>query len=558
MSSGFPHITISVAHSKERPDATGDLNALSVGMGFIQAWIFTTMFGTKAVFSPNNPAAAIPALSDVDASIILNTYVASALIGLLFIGLTNQTFLRFYVGKKALIMATALGCVGTLLVMASCYGGAVPAVLAGILMGSSTSLMITLWGTAYARYEFITIILNSIAAIVIGVVVYLALTCWVLSPFSGVLASLLPIVSSLLLWRLTPIPYYRRQEIPIFHPLDVKKAAFLLRFGIPTLIFGFSLGIMRDVCLMEVLPTATIGGQLMAGAAAFLAVVLVVCAMILARDESHWDMIFRLLVPFIAIAIAFLPHLLGDFALLSRFAVLCGFICFEALMWIFFADLSQEFRLSPIYVFGLGRAFLMIGAVLSMAVVDFPLTNAFSIEFMSPEMAIGIMLALVVAYCMLPRQREMRSITSPLSNKDEQRIYAELQSTIVAQQIARTLAEADAEGASDEEPSEERAEDQQSKTDESVRKGRFHMKCEEIADRYLLSRRETEVMFLLAKGHNAAYIQDKLCISKSTAKTHINHIYRKLDIHTQQELLNMVEEGNEGAVIQSVFIKPRK
>ena len=48
-------------------------------------------------------------------------------------------------------------------------------------------------------------------------------------------------------------------------------------------------------------------------------------------------------------------------------------------------------------------------------------------------------------------------------------------------------------------------------------------------------------MFLLAKGHNAAFIQEKLCISKSTAKTHISHIYRKLDIHNQQELLAMVD-----------------
>ena len=52
-------------------------------------------------------------------------------------------------------------------------------------------------------------------------------------------------------------------------------------------------------------------------------------------------------------------------------------------------------------------------------------------------------------------------------------------------------------------------------------------------------------MFLLAKGHNAAYIQDKLCISKSTSKTHISHIYRKLDIHSQQELLSMVEEARD-------------
>jgi len=54
-------------------------------------------------------------------------------------------------------------------------------------------------------------------------------------------------------------------------------------------------------------------------------------------------------------------------------------------------------------------------------------------------------------------------------------------------------------------------------------------------------------MFLLAKGHNAAFIQDQLCISKSTAKTHINHIYRKLDIHTQQELLSMVEAAKREA-----------
>lgn len=52
-------------------------------------------------------------------------------------------------------------------------------------------------------------------------------------------------------------------------------------------------------------------------------------------------------------------------------------------------------------------------------------------------------------------------------------------------------------------------------------------------------------MFMLAKGYNAAYIQDQLYISKSTAKTHISHIYRKLNIHNQQELLAMIGEGRE-------------
>lgn len=71
--------------------------------------------------------------------------------------------------------------------------------------------------------------------------------------------------------------------------------------------------------------------------------------------------------------------------------------------------------------------------------------------------------------------------------------------------------------------------------------GRFRGKCETVANTYLLSQRETEILFLLAKGNNAAYIQDKLFISEGTAKTHIRHIYRKLDVHSQQELMRMVE-----------------
>ncbi|MFQ9179510.1 MAG: response regulator transcription factor [Eggerthella lenta] len=62
-----------------------------------------------------------------------------------------------------------------------------------------------------------------------------------------------------------------------------------------------------------------------------------------------------------------------------------------------------------------------------------------------------------------------------------------------------------------------------------------------MANTYLLSRRETEIMFFLAKGHNAAYIQEKLYISEGTAKTHIRHVYKKTNVHSQQELMRLVE-----------------
>lgn len=69
----------------------------------------------------------------------------------------------------------------------------------------------------------------------------------------------------------------------------------------------------------------------------------------------------------------------------------------------------------------------------------------------------------------------------------------------------------------------------------------FKLKCSSVAERYLLSRKETEVLFLLARGHNSAYIQKMLYISAGTANTHMRHIYRKLDVHSQQELIETVE-----------------
>lgn len=53
---------------------------------------------------------------------------------------------------------------------------------------------------------------------------------------------------------------------------------------------------------------------------------------------------------------------------------------------------------------------------------------------------------------------------------------------------------------------------------------------------------ETEVLNLFAHGYPPVYITEKLVISESTARTHANHIYRKLDINTCEELLTLVDE----------------
>lgn len=69
-------------------------------------------------------------------------------------------------------------------------------------------------------------------------------------------------------------------------------------------------------------------------------------------------------------------------------------------------------------------------------------------------------------------------------------------------------------------------------------------KCLVVAEAYGLTNREKEVVILLAAGYNRKYICEKLVISEGTARTHIKHIYRKLDIHSKEELLELIHAQN--------------
>lgn len=61
-----------------------------------------------------------------------------------------------------------------------------------------------------------------------------------------------------------------------------------------------------------------------------------------------------------------------------------------------------------------------------------------------------------------------------------------------------------------------------------------------LAREHKLTPRETEVFGLLAHGRSIPYVRDALIISRDTAATHAKHIYAKLDVHSRQELIDLV------------------
>lgn len=67
-----------------------------------------------------------------------------------------------------------------------------------------------------------------------------------------------------------------------------------------------------------------------------------------------------------------------------------------------------------------------------------------------------------------------------------------------------------------------------------------------LVTEFSLTERETEVLGHLCDQRTASWIADKLFISVSTVNVHIKNIYRKCNVHSRQELLDLLDKGCMG------------
>lgn len=64
--------------------------------------------------------------------------------------------------------------------------------------------------------------------------------------------------------------------------------------------------------------------------------------------------------------------------------------------------------------------------------------------------------------------------------------------------------------------------------------------CDAVIVEFKLSKREGEILKLVARGYTVDNISNKLVISPYTTQTHIRHIYAKMNIHKRSELLDYI------------------
>ena len=143
---------------------------LSVGYGLHQAWVFATMFGTASVFGAAHTFNGI-----YNSSVSLPYLISSCVYvcALIFMALTNQRFLKAYTTRTLLCVGACLSCVGTFLLMAPpSTGFPLFELISGIMTGIGSATLIIYWGTAFARCDSASIVLNTAVAITISIVLF--------------------------------------------------------------------------------------------------------------------------------------------------------------------------------------------------------------------------------------------------------------------------------------------------------------------------------------------------------------------------------------------------
>lgn len=91
------------------------------------------------------------------------------------------------------------------------------------------------------------------------------------------------------------------------------------------------------------------------------------------------------------------------------------------------------------------------------------------------------------------------------------------------------------------------ADDERSASEAEHRQDARRLAMANISKEYGLSRREDDVLALLAEGWRAAAIADKLVLSPATVKNHMNRIYGKLGVHSHEEVLYLIEREQSSA-----------
>ena len=77
----------------------------------------------------------------------------------------------------------------------------------------------------------------------------------------------------------------------------------------------------------------------------------------------------------------------------------------------------------------------------------------------------------------------------------------------------------------------------------SEKQGRFSKAINTLSKEYKLTPREQDVLRCLCMGRGSEFIAEKLGISWGTARTHTHNVYVKMNAHSRDEIIDMLDKA---------------
>ena len=476
-----------------------------LSLGFYSAWILLMMNGSSIVAMPAH-------LASGESHNVL--YLASGVplcATLLILGAAHRSVHRSITHGPLVPCMGLLASFCTAIILGAFGGnfGTEIFVLASAGTGIGTAFVCVRIGGMYSYLNGNRIFFTVFYTAIIANLIYFMCAA-IARPLALVVLSSLPFLAALFC--------FVRGEEGAAHdadaiPIEMLPRGFFFRCVAVVFVFALAVGVFKGIATLE-LPTEIVRDESIASVFASLNVklaLLVACALYLGGHSFDIGKIYYPIATIACLVILVSPLLGETFRFAQLVIVDASYNVFILAVWCILASIASQTTLSSTYVFGLGRGASAVGTTLGQFVAGFSV--AALPAFRDGALIAAIVCAVIVLLCLQFVMGE-HTVTEAL-----EKTFSEGVIVVPASESDKGMQTAARE----------------------VPLEHWDVLCEAIAAEKGLTARESEILGLLSRGRTAAYISEELCISYNTAKGHIRNLYAKCDVHSRQELINMVE-----------------
>lgn len=345
------------------------------------------------------------------------------------------------------------------------------------------------WTPFYAALDIKNAIACIFAAMAVGSGIKILID--LMPPLPAVICmSLLPIASVLM-------SYQAQKQQP---PIDVapkihyqeRRASVPWRILLGVAVYSIIIGMMQTISV-EVAYTPFELLTIVHHGAEIVVAMLVLWWVFVRKGLLRFSSLWKAILLFTATGLFFLPIIGAAWTGWALVLVAIAQTLVVMLFWVMLADVAHHSSASPFVIFGSGwlaySLSFAIGELFGAVVADFGV-SMYVITLMTYFLTLAAVFALNE------------------NNLSQRRIFSDLEMMVPEESMYA-----------------------------SIEAG-----CVEIGEAHGLTKREIEVLQLICKGRSKAYIGEDLFISENTVRSHTKHIYEKLNVHSKQEIIDMIAQ----------------